>query len=285
VKLLEKDFSLSIRAGFETTGLVPLCLERALSRLPKEASDETTAVQQQLINQLSRIRYNPPPTTQAKRPKKKEKLPPGAAYTCTVDQDEEGAVPARRSKGRRILHSDTSDTSDEEEVPTRQTRVKNKRLETSDTSSDSSSEEEEEEMPAVTSTIEFSDTSDEEEEMRNDVQKIVDSLRKKRQKEDVDKEADEILAAAAGGDGQQVCEQQVCEQQVYKPQSYIACVYQDKWYVGQVLEKEGEPEAEEGEQYVLVSFMQWTGSNSADLKWPSRLDILNVLRVGTSTVL
>jgi hypothetical protein len=49
--------------------------------------------------------------------------------------------------------------------------------------------------------------------------------------------------------------------------------------VAQVLEKEGEPEAEEGENYVLVSFMERTGTKAELLKWPMRTDILNVLKV------
>jgi hypothetical protein len=49
--------------------------------------------------------------------------------------------------------------------------------------------------------------------------------------------------------------------------------------VAQVLEKEGEPEAEAGEDYVLVSFMERTGTRAELLKWPMRTDILNVLKV------
>ena len=45
------------------------------------------------------------------------------------------------------------------------------------------------------------------------------------------------------------------------------------------MEKEGEPEAEEGEDYVLVSFMERTGTKAELLKWPMRSDILNVLKV------
>lgn len=46
--------------------------------------------------------------------------------------------------------------------------------------------------------------------------------------------------------------------------------------MGQIMAKAGEPEAEEGDQYVLVSFME---KGSGDLlKWPRRSDILNVLK-------
>lgn len=40
-----------------------------------------TQVQQQLLNKLKTMRYGEGPS-RAARPKKKEKLPAGAAYTC-----------------------------------------------------------------------------------------------------------------------------------------------------------------------------------------------------------
>jgi hypothetical protein len=64
--------------------------------------------------------------------------------------------------------------------------------------------------------------------------------------------------------------------QDYPPNSYVVAVYQGQWYVGQTIAKEGEPEAEEGDQYVLVSFME--RSTGDLLKWPKRSDILNVLK-------
>jgi hypothetical protein len=56
----------------------------------------------------------------------------------------------------------------------------------------------------------------------------------------------------------------------------VVAVYQEDWDVGQILAKEGEPEAEEGDQYVLVSFMERSCGDL--LKWPKRSDILNVLK-------
>jgi hypothetical protein len=97
-KLLTKDYSESIRSGFETCGLYPFSLEKALAKLPEEERDVESNVQRQLLQQLSAMRYNQPATTHANRPKKKEKLPPGASYTCVgiggevglpVDEDEE----------------------------------------------------------------------------------------------------------------------------------------------------------------------------------------------------
>jgi hypothetical protein len=77
------------------------------------------------------------------------------------------------------------------------------------------------------------------------------------------------------GDGQQ-CEEQQDQGESYPPGSFVVVIYQNDWYVGKVLEKEGEPEAEEGDQYLFVSFMQRLQGDH--LKWPSRLDLLNVLK-------
>jgi hypothetical protein len=217
-----------------------------------------SAVQQQLVKHLSNIRYNPPPTTQAKRPRKKEKLPPGAAYTCSASGNQ----------------SDSTDKEEEVPVPVATRRARAKKAVISDMDDKSSSQEEDDDDTDHTGTDD--DTDNEEEERRLNVQNIVDSLNETSQEED-DELADELLATvpvpvpeptAAGGD-----------EQVFRPESYIACRYQDNWYVGQVMDKEIEPEAEEGDQYVLVSFMEWSGSKKTVLKWPSRLDVLNVLKV------
>ncbi len=62
----------------------------------------------------------------------------------------------------------------------------------------------------------------------------------------------------------------------YLADSYIAVVYEEEWYVGQVVNKEGEPEAEESDNYVLISFMKRTPLDH--LQWLMRTDMLNVLR-------
>jgi hypothetical protein len=49
------------------------------------------------------------------------------------------------------------------------------------------------------------------------------------------------------------------EQQQYEPGSYIACVYQNAWYVGEVMNKAIEPEAVDGDEHVVISFMERTG--------------------------
>lgn len=109
-KLLEKDFGSAIRSGFESTGIFPVNLERALSKLPEEDQEAETHVQQQLLNKLSLMRYNPGPTTHAKRPSNKEKLPAGASYTCSAEG------------GRVGLPDDTSDTGDSDESSSEEER-------------------------------------------------------------------------------------------------------------------------------------------------------------------
>ncbi len=84
--MLAKDYSEAIRSGFEATGLHPLNRDRILDKMPAERASDTDVVsnvQQQLINQLAALRYKATTTTRAARPKKSQKLPAGAAYTCT----------------------------------------------------------------------------------------------------------------------------------------------------------------------------------------------------------
>jgi hypothetical protein len=76
--ILEKDFGPSIRSGFESTGLCPLNMERALAKLPHAVAPDgnlMSAVQQHLINRLASLRYNPPlqPSAHQTSPEAKEK--------------------------------------------------------------------------------------------------------------------------------------------------------------------------------------------------------------------
>jgi hypothetical protein len=82
---MEKDYGPAIRGGFEATGINPFNMDRVLSKLPKVDREVTSNIQQQLLNKLGDLRYNPAKTTQAQRPKKKEKLPAGASYTCAPE--------------------------------------------------------------------------------------------------------------------------------------------------------------------------------------------------------
>jgi hypothetical protein len=239
--LLEKDFGASVRSGFEATGLYPLSVDRATSKLPKEL-DETevgTAVQKQLLKTLNDMRFNPPPTKHAQRPKKTQKLPAGASYTCTVNKE---------------THAEEEEESEDSE--------------------------------------DFSDSDTDSEERSRLVDNIVVKLGKKRKLDDTEDEevetadeetadeetadeetADELLQGVdPGGDQVQGPPVKHC----YPAESFIVAVYQGDWYVGQVMNKDGEPEAEESDSYLLVSFM--VKMKGEQFKWPSRSDILNVLK-------
>jgi hypothetical protein len=242
-KLLEKDFGPCVRSGFETTGLYPLSLERALSKLPAEPVEVESAVQRQLLKKLNNMRYHTPPNTHAGRPKKKEKLPAGASYTCNLVED-----------------------SSDEDAPA-VSRTGFKRGGPSGDSTDSS---------------EYSSESSDEEERREAVQSIVARLEKKRTQFEMEEYNDEPEEQECAQDPQQepilapLQESAVDTALEFPPDSYIVAMYQGDWYVGQIMAKEGEPEAEEDDRYLLVSFMERTSGDL--LKWPRRSDILNVLK-------
>ena len=54
-----------------------------------------------------------------------------------------------------------------------------------------------------------------------------------------------------------------CSFDKYQPGKYIACLYDNNWYVGNIVERNDE------EQDVLINFMKRTGSS---LSWPSSED-------------
>ena len=85
-RLLEKNFSACIRSGFEGTGLYPVSVERATSKLPADVDDRQVEsdVQRELLRTLSNMRHNQPANKHAQRPKQKTKLPAGASYTCSA---------------------------------------------------------------------------------------------------------------------------------------------------------------------------------------------------------
>lgn len=89
-----KDFSGPIKSGFAATGLCPFDVQRALKHLPPDVEDmqAETEVQQILLNKLDQIKHNPPPTTRAGRPPKKDKLPPGQSHTCRDVVEKEPSV-------------------------------------------------------------------------------------------------------------------------------------------------------------------------------------------------
>jgi hypothetical protein len=62
---------------------------------------------------------------------------------------------------------------------------------------------------------------------------------------------------------------------VYPPESFVVAIYQNDLYMGQVLSKDGQLEAEEGDQYVLVSLERFHGNT---FKLSNKKDILNVVK-------
>lgn len=232
-KLMEKDYGPSIRSGFEGTGLFPVNVERPLSKLPKELEARVveTAVQEQLLKRLADMRHIMPATKHADRPKKSQKLPAGAAYTCPV---------------RVRADSETSEEEEELEEPvavTRQRSFMSRLRGSGDNNNDDSN-----------SDIDSFSDGESEDERRGNIEKIVENLNEKEDQEEQDEP----------------------EEQIYPPQSFVVAVYQGDWYVGQVLDKKGEPEALDDEDYLYCSFMERTKGDL--LKWPQKIDKLNMLK-------
>jgi hypothetical protein len=262
-------------------------------------------MQQQLINQLREQRYNPPPTTHAGRPKKKDKLPAGSSYTCPVLEEDEDDVEEDSEESDDSGDTDESEDSDDQantgtsqvkqvpvpvsssakRVPASKRVLASKRVPVSKRTPGSKQ-------------ARFSSDSSDGEERRQDVRKIL--ARFKRKKAQYDRQFAQQAAEESSENGDQPAlehtgqpaqeninqpAQEPTEDQPatnFLPETFVVAVYQDNWYVGEVIAKEGEPEADQREDYVLVSFMERTKGDL--LKWPSRLDILNVLKVGTCTL-
>jgi hypothetical protein len=245
-KMLEKDYGPAIRSGFEGTGLLPFNVERPLSKLPRELDVRVveSAVQEQLLKKLSDMRHVMPATKHAQRPKKCQKLPAGASYTCPV-----------------LAENDTSEEEEELEEPAAVTRHKSfmSMLKGSGDASDSDSD-----MDALSDS--HGDSESEDNERSRLVSNIVEKLNEKEDEEEQDEPEEQ----------NQVKNKDKKYKQDYPAKSFVVAVYQADWYVGQVLDKEGEPEAEEGDQYLLISFMERTKGDL--LKWPQKPDILNMLK-------
>jgi hypothetical protein len=62
----------------------------------------------------------------------------------------------------------------------------------------------------------------------------------------------------------------------YPPECFVVSVYQGSWYVDEVRAKESEAGVEEGDEYLLVSFMTKFHDNS--FKWPRRPGLFSVLK-------
>jgi len=254
-KLMQKDSSNAIIGGFKATGLYPFSPETALSKLPAETREVTSKVHEVLLKKLATMRYKPAGSTHAPRPKKTDKLPAGASYTCRAggdgdDGDEPVAGPSKPRQPDSSSSSSSEDynSSDNESDRERSRTVKNivqrlaRKRSLLDRDEDGDDDEDEEEEQA--------------EEAEEDEQA---------EEEGTSEETNKDQEKKGGKKNKQ-------EAAVYLPSSFVVAVYGEDWFVGEVRDKEGEPEAEESENYVFISFMKCTAV------WPKRLDLLNVLK-------
>ena len=91
-------------------------MEKALSKLPEdvEERDVESEVQRTLLQTLSNMRYNAPANKAAARPKRNQRLPPGASYTCGPEKEARRVNPSGDSSNSDS-NSDNDNTSSESE--------------------------------------------------------------------------------------------------------------------------------------------------------------------------
>ncbi len=63
----------------------------------------------------------------------------------------------------------------------------------------------------------------------------------------------------------------------YTPGSYVVAVHHGEWFIGQILDKEKEPQAPKGGQYVYINLMRRLSEDRDLCKWPDKADKLNTL--------
>lgn len=223
-------------------------------------------VQRQLLARLSDMRYNPPPTTHAKRPLKKDKLPPGASYTCSGGKEIVGVAGDAGSSNEEDNGGSDPDspTAGPSVTSTAKRAKRSTAVESSDSSNDPSDSEE-------------SDTEESELEVESVTQSQLEAERKRISGKIV-KNFEKAARVTVPVPVPVFVEE--LEEEASVPLAtgqYIVALYAGDWYVGQILDKEVEPEAVQDDQFVFASFME---RNQADLfKWPTRLDMLNTLKV------
>lgn len=250
LQLLQKDYSTSIVSGFEATGLYPASVQRALTKLPAEHREVQSAVEQQLLNTLSEMRYNPGKTTCAERPRKKDKLPPGASYSST---------PA----GLRVNPAAGEEEEDEVEEMEDEVGVR------SDSGADSDSSDDLEQALS-------SGESDIEEAFESVSVSGGGEAERNRRAEEASSRAKEKKRAEESSKAKEKRSWCAHAQEDFPVGSYVVAIYQgEDWYVGQVLDKAVEPEADKNDLYFFVNFME-KGKGDV-LKWPVKLDMLNML--------
>ncbi len=249
-KLLEKDYSGSVRIGFESFGLIPFSLQKALSKLPQEEREVESNMQQQLLNKLNNMRYSQPAPAQAPHPRK-DRLPAGASYTCLPGQQDEVCMPGECEEEMMVEVLDRS-----------LAQPGNSRKEDSDSESEAELILHASNSTGKRARREFWGAENEE---------VTDE-------EDNEKESVEDSEEDSGEDtveGEKVDDPEECQYPYYPAGSYVVAVYQGAWYVGLVLEKKNEKQALPQEEYLFMQRLEKSG----DLfKWPDKQDKLNTLR-------
>jgi hypothetical protein len=227
-KLMQKDSSNAIIGGFKATGLYPFSPETALSKLPAETREVTSKVHEVLLKKLATMRYKPAGSTHAPRPKKTDKLPAGASYTCRAggdgdDGDEPVAGPSKPRQPDSSSSSSSEDynSSDNESDRERSRTVKNivQRLARKRPLLDEDEDE---------------DKDDAEEQAEEDDQAEEEGTSEETNKDELDGKDQEKKG------GKKKNKQEAA---VYLPSSFVVAVYGEEWFVGEVRDKEGEPRA------------------------------------------
>lgn len=279
-QLLDKDYKKAIISGFECTGLFPLNPDRVLAKLPKENPDVESVIQRQLLEKLASMRYDQPKTTHANRPKKKDKLPAGASYTCRPGQTGLVGLPVDRDASaddsdiEEVTQpvEEESDDSDREEMRNQTENIiqrlgRGKRFKAWRTDEDQGI--------VTTSDSDSEDSSHSSERMRKNSRRKVNDTSEEEDK-DVEEDKDEEQEEQHKEQEEAVSVDQ--PEDDFPIGSYVAAVYQREWFVGQVLDKSKESKALKSDDYIYVSFMQRVQSGKDLFRWPDKADKLNTLR-------
>jgi hypothetical protein len=269
-ELMEKDYSQAVISGFEACGLYPLNVGRPLSRLPEQDKEVETQVQKELLKKLENMRYNQPASAQANRPKKKEKLPAGASYTCLPGRKPQVGVAVNvELEGEEVEGEEVEGEEVEgEEVEGEEVEVEGEEVEEVE--------------------LEISSEDDFNAGDSSAVQRSAATAKKARKEfwgseSDSSEDKESSDQEKAEEDGSEESERE-CEREKAKdseellPGTYVVAVYQGAWYLGQVLDKKEERLALRQQEYTYVSFMQRVGGSGDNFKWPEKPDKLNTLR-------
>jgi hypothetical protein len=285
-ELMEKDYSESIRSGFKTTGLFPLSVEKALSKLPAEDREVESEITQKFIDKLSSMRYDQPPTKRASRPKKKDKLPAGASYTC---------LPGKKGKVGLAVESDSEETEEEEIDEDMGEEVEETGFE--DLFSDENSDSEKDTRTQTATIIKrlerkknwfeqqlisSSEDEDSQDKDSQDKDKAEQGSNDQQEKAEQGSNNQQEEAEQSSNDQQEKAnareKEKSVDDQEYLPGCFVVAVYQDAWYLAVVLDKLGEKNALAQNEYLYLNFMQRLPGAGNLFRWPVKPDKLNTLK-------